>query len=170
MNTHTRKLCISAAAGALYAALTLLLAPISYGAIQCRLSEAVCILPYFFPETAWGLFIGCAAANLFSGNIFDVVFGSLATLAAGICTARLGKAKKPFLACTMPVVINSLTVGAVITFCYQNVASVGVFAVNVLWIAAGEALAMYAVGLPLLYLLKKTGKFISGKENFYAAR
>ena len=81
MHITTRKLAAAAVTGAAYAALTMLLAPISYGAIQCRVSEVLCILPFFIPCTAWGLFAGCAIANLLSAaGIFDVVFGSLATL------------------------------------------------------------------------------------------
>ena len=87
MHITTRKLAAAAVTGAAYAALTMLLAPISYGAIQCRVSEVLCILPFFIPCTAWGLFAGCAIANLLSAaGIFDVVFGSLATLLAALCT------------------------------------------------------------------------------------
>ncbi len=93
MHITTRKLAAAAVTGAAYAALTMLLAPISYGAIQCRVSEVLCILPFFIPCTAWGLFAGCAIANLLSAaGIFDVVFGSLATLLAALCTAWLGRA------------------------------------------------------------------------------
>ena len=66
MHITTRKLAAAAVTGAAYAALTMLLAPISYGAIQCRISEVLCILPFFIPCTAWGLFAGCAIANLLS--------------------------------------------------------------------------------------------------------
>ena len=94
MHITTRKLTAAAVTGAAYAALTMLLAPISYGAIQCRVSEVLCILPFFIPCTAWGLFAGCAIANLLSAaGIFDVVFGSLATLLAALCTAWLGRGR-----------------------------------------------------------------------------
>ena len=49
MHITTRKLTAAAVTGAAYAALTMLLAPISYGAIQCRVSEVLCILPFFIP-------------------------------------------------------------------------------------------------------------------------
>lgn len=53
----TRSLCLSAIIAALYAALTLLLAPISYGNIQCRVSEAFTVLRWFcrspFPVCLW---------------------------------------------------------------------------------------------------------------------
>ena len=88
-NLSLRKLTFAAVVGALYAALTIALAPISYGPLQFRVSEVLCILPFFFPFTAWGLFVGCALANLFgSGLLPDIVFGSLATLLAALCTSK----------------------------------------------------------------------------------
>ena len=59
-----RSLCMSAVIAALYAALTLLLAPISYGPIQLRLSEALTLLPMLLPQAVPGLFVGCLIANL----------------------------------------------------------------------------------------------------------
>ena len=119
MNNTARSITAAAVVGAAYAALTMLLAPISYGAIQVRVSEALCILPYFLPCTAWGLFAGCAIANVLTGNIFDIIFGSLATLAAVLTAARLGQGKhtllSEFLACSANVVINAVVIGAVIT-------------------------------------------------------
>lgn len=160
-----RRLCFAAVVGALYAVLTLLLAPISYGAVQLRVAELLCILPYFAPVSAWGLFAGCALANLMSGNLFDVVFGSLATLAAALLTARLGRRKSPgtgVLACLAPVVLNALVVGAVITAAYEGQSLLdrpGLFAMNALWVAAGEAAVLLAMGYPLLRLLPKKALF-----------
>ena len=85
MKISTRKLASAAVVGAAYAALTLLLAPISFGLVQLRVSEALCILPAFLPCTAWGLWAGCAIANLAGGyGLPDIVFGSLATLGASL--------------------------------------------------------------------------------------
>ena len=82
----TRSLCLSAIIAALYAALTLLLAPISYGNIQCRVSEAFTVLPMVLPQSIPGLFVGCLIANIFSPtpSIWDIVFGSLTTLIAAL--------------------------------------------------------------------------------------
>ena len=79
-----------AAIAAIYAALTLALAPISYGAVQVRVSEALTVLPFFMPHSAVpGLFLGCLLANFLGGaGIWDVIFGSAATLVAAMITAR----------------------------------------------------------------------------------
>ena len=47
-----RQLTVAAIVGALYAALTLLSSVfgIAYGPVQFRLSEALCVLPFLFPE------------------------------------------------------------------------------------------------------------------------
>ena len=161
MNTNARKLTTAAIVGALYAILTMVLAPISYGPIQFRLSEALCVLPFFLPSTAWGLFVGCAAANLLTGNIFDVLFGSLATLLAALCTASLGrkepqKALRRLLACLSPVVFNGLIIGAVITRAYNGMGILDnfpVFAINCAQVTLGEAGVMLLAGLPLMHWL-----------------
>lgn len=147
MHITTRKLAAAAVTGAAYAALTMLLAPISYGAIQCRVSEVLCILPFFIPCTAWGLFAGCAIANLLSAaGIFDVVFGSLATLLAAL----------------MPVVFNFVLVGAVLTWSLTDAvfphlnASFWVFGGQV---ALGEVIVLGVLGLPLMRLLPRNPKF-----------
>ena len=61
----TRALCLSAIIAALYAALTLLLAPISYGNIQCRVSEAFTVLPMVLPQTIFVFFFCCESSNNF---------------------------------------------------------------------------------------------------------
>ena len=159
---NTRAIATAAIVGAAYAVLTMALAPISYAAVQLRVSEALCILPFFLPVTAWGLFAGCAVANILTGNLFDVIFGSLATLAAGLLTARFGKREHTLgnqaLGCLMPVVFNAVIVGAVITAAYEGVnlfRHPGAFAVNALWVGLGEAVVMYVLGLPLMRWLPK---------------
>ena len=64
MKISTRKLASAAVVGAAYAALTLLLAPISFGLVQFRVSEALCILPAFVPFTAWGLWAGLSLIHI----------------------------------------------------------------------------------------------------------
>ena len=157
---RTHALAAAAIVGAAYAVLTMALAPISYGAIQLRISEVLCILPYFMPCTAWGLVIGCAAANLLTGNVFDIIFGSLATLAAALITAALGKRPHTLansaLACLMPVAFNAIVVGAVITCAYEGLGLFehpGVFGLNALYVGLGEAIVLYVLGLPLMRCL-----------------
>lgn len=139
----TRSLCLSALIAALYAALTLLLAPISYGAIQCRISEAMTILPILLPQSIPGLFIGCVISNLYTGMLTDVIFGSLATLLAALGTYLLRK--RPLLAAACPVVANAVIVGLVL-----SLTNGWPIALTMLEVGAGE---MLAVALGMLVLL-----------------
>lgn len=163
MKINTRNLITAAVVGALYAVLTMALAPISYGALQFRVSEVLCILPFFMPSTAWGLFVGCIVANLMStAGVLDVVFGSLATLITCLCIAWCGKKgntlKARLLACLMPVVWNGLIVGATLTIALAGLNPLthfGAFLVFAGEVALGELGVMYLIGLPLMTYLPK---------------
>ena len=89
---------------ALYAALTIALAPISFGPVQFRVAEALTLLPFFMPEAIPGLFIGCLLANFTGGfGIIDIVFGSAATLLAAWLTYEM---PNMWLAAIPPVIVN----------------------------------------------------------------
>lgn len=145
----TRKLAFAGMIAALYAVVTLLLRPISYGEMQVRVSEALTLLPILTPAAVPGLFVGCLIANVLgSATIWDMVFGSLATLIAALITRQLRH--KPALAALAPVVMNGLVVGLVLHFTLNLP-----LLATMLWVALGEAVACYALGLPLLWALKK---------------
>lgn len=157
-----RKLAAAALTGAAYAALTILTAPISYGAVQMRISEVLCVLPFFIPCTGWGLFAGCIISNLFSAaGLLDVIFGPLATLLAALCMSMLGRRGRlsmtaAALACAMPVVFNGVIVGGVLAKALADLRAWPLFGLQV---AAGEAVVLYAAGLPLLRLMLRTPVF-----------
>ena len=166
MKSNTRKLVAAAAVGAVYAALTMCLAPISYGTVQFRVSEVMCVLPFFLPWTSWGLFLGCALSNVISSaGILDVVFGSLATLASCLCIAALGRCEAPglgrkILACLMPVMFNGVIIGAVLA--WVSVPKDGFWAAMALFgaqVAGGEAAVLFILGLPALCWLPKQAFF-----------
>ena len=155
-----RMLAVNAMLAAVYAVLTIALAPISYGAVQFRVSEVLTIAPFFLPGTVWGLWAGCVLANLFTGNLFDIIFGALATFLAALLTAYFGRrgntVKNRVLACLMPVLFNAVIIGAVITWGYegQNVFEhPDVFAFNALTVGLGEAGVLYLIGCPLMKYL-----------------
>ena len=75
---------------ALYAGLTLISSALglSFGPIQFRFSEALCVLPVFFPEAIPALTIGCFISNLASPfGLADIVFGTAATLLSCLVSA-----------------------------------------------------------------------------------
>ena len=149
--SDTRALARGAIIAALYTVLTLVLAPISYGEVQIRLSEAFTLLPLLMPEAVPALFIGCLLSNILGGcAIYDIVFGSLATLLAALLTRRFRK--NFWLAASMPVLFNGVIVGAVVHFFYAPALPL---ALCMLSVAAGEAVACYAAGPLLLKILKR---------------
>ena len=112
----TRQIATAAIIAALYTVMSLLssIFGLTYGPIQCRFSEALCLLPFLFPETAWGLGVGCLIANLFSPyGVLDIVVGSLATLIAALITSRC---RNVWLAALPPVACNMVLVGAVLAY------------------------------------------------------
>ena len=117
-NKGTQFLAEAAVIGAIYVVLTLLFAPLSYGEIQIRFSEALTILPFFTPAAIPGLFVGCIIANLFGGAIpVDIIFGSIATLIGAVFTYRLRNCNR-FLAPIPPFVPNAAFVPSVLHLGY----------------------------------------------------
>jgi uncharacterized membrane protein len=122
----------------------------AYGPVQVRVSEALMVLPAVTPLAVPALFLGCLAANLAGGlGPVDLVFGSLATLAAAYLARHLRHL--PWLVPLPTIVINALVVGTYIPL---------VLGLDMpLWlswayIAAGETVAAAGLGLPLLFYLR----------------
>ena len=163
-HSKIKRMAYAAVIGAAYAALTMVLAPISFGPIQMRVSEVLCVLPFFMPCATWGLFIGCMIANLISAaGVWDVVFGSLATLGSCLCIQALGQRGKKvsswphiILAMLMPVVWNAFIVGGMLTWSltetrvFQFGKQFWIFAAEV---GLGELIVMFVLGVPFLKLL-----------------
>jgi uncharacterized membrane protein len=148
-----RNIAFAGIVAALYAVLTIALAPISYGVYQVRISEALTILPFLNPMAVLGLFVGCMIANIFGGNgIQDIVFGSLCTLMAGYLTYLTSKIKTRkyglILAPLPPVIINAFGVSLYLA----PITGMSYFFV-VQMIGIGELIACYILGLPLLIYL-----------------
>lgn len=151
---------------AIYAAATYLSATfgIAYGNIQFRLSEALTILSVFTPAAIPGLTIGCIIGNLSSPmGVWDILFGSAATLLAAISARALRKVTFkgiPLLSLLMPVIFNALIVGAEITFLMiEDNATFAMFAISALEVGAGELAVCLAGGIPLYYAFKKSKIF-----------
>ena len=151
---------------ALYVVLTLLANSLGLAnyAIQLRFSEALTILPFFTPAAIPGLFLGCLISNLLTGAIiWDVVFGSLATLLGAMGTYLLRRCK--WLAPLPPIVANTLIVPLVLYFAYRIPGSIPYF---MLTVGIGEVLSCGILGILLLLVLQRYRKYIfpaSGKQS-----
>ena len=145
----------SAVIAALYVSLVLVFQPISFGPVQFRVAEALTLLPVLWPEAIPGLFAGCMIANLFGGfGLWDIFLGSFATLAEAVLSRA---APNIYLSAAAPVVINGLVVGWYLSFITGTPLFFSVF-----YVAAGEAMACYALGVQLIKLLSRV-KFAEKK-------
>ncbi|HZJ58203.1 MAG TPA: QueT transporter family protein [Clostridia bacterium] len=156
-NKKTRFIVEAAALGAVYAVITILLAPISYGQIQVRVAEALTILPYFTPSAIPGLFVGCIIANIFQGNLMDIIFGSLASLAAGFLSRHMPRS---WLVPLPPVIVNGLVIGWVL-----HVVEGLPYWLTVGTITLGQIVACYGLGYPLFLVLQKNKQKIFGRNS-----
>ncbi|MBR5525143.1 MAG: QueT transporter family protein, partial [Clostridia bacterium] len=82
----SRFVTVTGIVAGLYAALTVGLAPLSFGLVQCRAAELLTVLAVYTPAAVPGLTVGCVISNLIGlamgANIagaLDVVLGPLAT-------------------------------------------------------------------------------------------
>ncbi len=142
----------------MYVALTLVSNAfgLANGAVQLRLSEALTVLPYFTPAAVPGLFIGCVVSNIITGcALWDIIFGSIATLLAAVTTHLLRKYK--WLAPVPPVVFNALIIPFVLRYTYGAPGSLPYL---IFTVSAGEILSAYVLGMILLFSLRKYSKQI----------
>lgn len=164
-NKKLRALTEGAMIAAIYGVLTLVFWQFSSMQIQVRVSEALCILPLFTSAAVPGLTIGCFIVNMLMGNIWDAIFGSMATLLAAAVAYKLKGKGLHWLAPLASVVFNALIVPFVIYFGY-GITTFGstegmwlVLGLQALSIAIGQVIACYGLGMPLYYLLKRTKLF-----------
>lgn len=152
----------AAVIAALYVVLVVIFNYISFGPIQFRVAEALTILPYFTPAAIPGLFIGCILANVIGGAvIWDIIFGSIATLIGAVFTYLL-RNKSKFLAPLPPVLANTIIVPWVLKYAYGAEEMVWFMAVTV---GIGEILACYVLGMILLFALNKVRRQVFGEDN-----
>ena len=180
LDTRARRIARIGMIAATYAALTLVtllfLGGLAWGPVQIRVSEAITVLALFTADAVPGLALGCAIANLINIplaglgmlGMLDVVFGTLATLLGALFTWHFRKNR--LLALAGPVIANALIVPAYLPLMLQGVgfytipftdisldgAFIPMYIFGVLAIGVGEAIALYALGLPLATALDKT--------------
>ena len=147
---------------------------LSSGAIQVRISEALCVLPVFVPWSAVGLWIGCIIANALTNAVpWDIVFGSLATLLGALGALLLGtfarrardagrRKASVLLKILVPlptVLSNAAIVPLVLMYAY-GVTDMGYWLL-VLTVGLGEIISAWVIGLLLLFLLEKNQKIFN---------
>ena len=161
----TKRLCRAGIIAALYVALTYAFMPFAFGPFQIRPAEALCILPLFFVEAIPALWIGCMLSNLGSPYfVYDVLFGSLATLISAFASYLVGVFLKKdgvrfAVGGIFPVVCNALIIPCIIVFLcgggegYSSLAAA--YFAYAGSIALTETVWVYGLGAPLYSAVKR---------------
>lgn len=157
---RSRTICFAALVAALYVVLTWLsaLLGLSSGAPQCRLSEALCVLPLFSSAAVPGLGIGCFLANLlFSPVPADWIFGTLATVLGAVGCRLIGRLLRSrsfgaLVLSTLPnTVMNTLIIPFVLRYAYGLEQGVGLLMIEV---GVGEVISCCILGTALALALR----------------
>ncbi len=152
-NSPVKTVAYGGVIAALYVVLTLLINAmgLANGAIQVRISEALTILPVFTAAAVPGVTLGCVLANVLTGcALWDVVFGSLATLLGALGTRMLRN--RPLLAWIPPVISNMIIVPVVLQKVYGVPET---FWYLMATVGAGEVISCGVLGLLLYFALKR---------------
>jgi len=159
-NSPLYQIVFGAAIAGIYIVLTMLFLQISFGPVQFRISEALCVLPFFTPAAVPGLFIGCLLSNFLGGAaMLDVIFGSLATLIGAVGSRMLRRNR--FMVSLPPILSNTMIIPWVLRYAYGSE--------DMIWFAMitvgiGEVLAIGVVGQLLLSALSRYRTVIFGRR------
>ena len=142
---------------ALYVAITLVLQPLSYGAIQFRVSEALMLLVIYNPLYGISLTLGCLIANIASSlGAVDIIFGTLATLLSCLIMFKI---KNVFVSSLIPAIVNGIVIGLELYFLWEVPLWLGMIQVFV-----GEFVVCTLFGIPLFRAFEKNEAFMKQLE------
>lgn len=142
---------------AIYAALTIALAPISYGGIQFRFAEVLVLLVLYNPRYGFGVTLGCFVANCFSDfGVIDMVFGTMATV---LSILPMLKVKNKYIASLFPVFFNGLIVGLELYFLIDLP-----FWIGALEVALGEFVCVSIIGTAVFTAIEKNPMLVEMME------
>ncbi len=146
---------------ALYVVLTVFINAfnLASGAIQVRISEALCVLPFFTPAAVPGVIIGCFLSNMITGALLpDIIFGTLATAVGAVLSLLLRKNR--ILVTIPPVVANMIIIPFVLKYAYHLEDAVWFLMVTV---GAGEVISCIGLGSVLITALMPIRNKIFGE-------
>ncbi|ERT62278.1 MULTISPECIES: QueT transporter family protein [Megasphaera] len=153
--SNLRILMVNAVIAAIYAILTIVLAPVSYGPVQIRFSEFMTL--FAFSDRKWipGLVAGCFLANMGSPfGLPDMLVGTTATFLATVVMSRCAHL---FVASLAPVFFNGVLIALELAYLTEIPEEISLWAMMA-YIGAGEFLSVSVSGI-LIYkgLLKNKG-------------
>lgn len=149
--TRTKGLAVTGIIAALYVVLTLPFGQLAFGPIQFRLAELLTLLPFFSPWAIAGVTLGCLISNLLFSTVWDVVFGTLATLIAAYFTY---KSRHLLIAPVWPILFNGWIIGTMLTFMMGEFQWIP-WLMMVAEIAISEFIVCFGLGIPFMKYFKK---------------
>ena len=167
---ETKNLVRLALVAAVYAALTLALPGLSFGAVQFRFSEILVLLCFYRKDYSVALILGCFIANCFSPMaLMDMIFGTLATAIAVIPMFYI---RNIWVASLLPVVSNGIIIPIELYICYGNEPPVWF---NMITVGAGELAVVTVIGCVLFKLVfERSSKLMevigANKPNYFKAK
>ncbi|MFA5658382.1 MAG: QueT transporter family protein [Oscillospiraceae bacterium] len=149
----SRRIAVYGMVAAVYAVLTIVMAPYSFYGVQFRIGEALVLLCFYKKDYIVALTIGCAIANLFSPMLaWDMTVGVFATF---LSVLMISFSKNIYIASLFPVVINGVLVGIGVTKYFG-----GGLLINMGLVALGEFICISIVGIIIFKSLEKNKKFM----------
>ena len=159
----TNKISKQAMIAALYTVIGFVMAPLSFGTVQARVSEALTLLPVFGITNVWGISMGCFLTNLTGlatgANILgslDIIFGTAATLTAGLLTYLFRNIRfkgLPILSALPPVIINAVVVGWELCIMLNGSFHPVIFTAQAVSVAVGQIISC-GIGLFLVRIIE----------------
>ena len=145
-NITMKKMTLNGVIAAVYAVLTLI-NPLSFGAVQFRVSTLLLPLAVFVPQIRAGLVLGTAIGNLNSSlGIIDIVVGSVVS-AIAVYVIPKAKAKA-----TMPVLYaidSGVLVALELWYCFRTPIWYNVLTVGI------SGVILYTIGLVVMKQVAK---------------
>ena len=149
---------------ALYTVICFVLAPITFGSVQARVSEALTMLPVFGFGNVWGVTLGCFLTNLIGlatgANILgslDIIFGTAATLVAAVLTYLFRNIRfkgMPILSALPPIIINAVVIGWELCIMINGSFHPVIFAAQAVSVAIGQIISCGVIGLLLVRVIE----------------
>ena len=162
-----KRIATISAIAALYTVVCVAFLPLSYGAVQFRVAEALTLLPVLFFDGIWGVTVGCLLTNiigLFTGaNILgvpDILFGTLATLIAAFASYKMRRVRfkgLPLLSALPPIFVNAVIIGLELTYMLSGSFNLQIFAIQAGLVALGQSVPCLVLGCLLVYFIEKLG-------------
>lgn len=156
---NVKKMVRASFIAAIYVVLCLVFAPISFGLVQVRVSEALTLLAVLCPEAIVGVTVGCFLSNMIASAPIDVIVGTLTTFIAAIVTYKLRNIRwhgLPILASLPPVLFNAIVIGIELTILYYPSSSINIYFFNMATVGLGQIVSCCLLGIPLVRVIEKS--------------